>query len=114
MRGRHGAQYVAQCVACAALTLFVWQEFTNLTADKRPGAGVRAEVHRQVAFRPERAAALETPSRGRPLLNAEVPDQLTLLEDRAPPDLLENARRKLLRTVSHGFAHLLREQRRFT
>ena len=25
MRGRHGVQYVAQCVACAALTLVVWQ-----------------------------------------------------------------------------------------
>ena len=23
--GRHGVQYVAQCVACAALTLDVWQ-----------------------------------------------------------------------------------------
>ena len=25
MSGRHGVQYVAQCVACAALTLVVWQ-----------------------------------------------------------------------------------------
>jgi hypothetical protein len=25
MSGRHGVQYVAQCVACAALTLAVWQ-----------------------------------------------------------------------------------------
>ena len=25
MSGRHGVQYVAQCVACAALTLFFWQ-----------------------------------------------------------------------------------------
>ena len=25
MSGRHGAQDVAQCVACAALTLVVWQ-----------------------------------------------------------------------------------------
>ena len=25
MRGRHGLQYVAQCVACAALTPVVWQ-----------------------------------------------------------------------------------------
>ena len=24
MSGRHGVQYVAQCVACAALTLVVW------------------------------------------------------------------------------------------
>ena len=30
MSGRHGVQYVAQCVACAALTLVVWQEITNL------------------------------------------------------------------------------------
>ncbi len=25
MSGRHGVQYVAQCVACAALSLVVWQ-----------------------------------------------------------------------------------------
>ena len=25
MSGRHGVQYVAQCVACAALTPVVWQ-----------------------------------------------------------------------------------------
>ena len=25
MSGRHGVQYVAQCVACATLTLVVWQ-----------------------------------------------------------------------------------------
>jgi len=25
MSGRHGVQYVAQCAACAALTLVVWQ-----------------------------------------------------------------------------------------
>jgi len=25
MSGRHGVQYVAECVACAALTLVVWQ-----------------------------------------------------------------------------------------
>ena len=29
--GRHGVQYVAQCVACAALTLVVWQSTTNLS-----------------------------------------------------------------------------------
>ena len=30
MSGRHGVQYVAQCVACAALTPVVWQYITNL------------------------------------------------------------------------------------
>ena len=35
MRGRHGVQYVAQCVACAALTPVVWQEITNLPLNKR-------------------------------------------------------------------------------
>ena len=32
MSGRHGVQYVAQCVACAALTLVVRQSITNLCA----------------------------------------------------------------------------------
>ena len=31
MSGRHGVQYVAQCVACAALTPVVWQKTTNLS-----------------------------------------------------------------------------------
>ena len=31
MSGRHGVQYVAQCVACAALTLVVRQWITNLS-----------------------------------------------------------------------------------
>ena len=31
LSGRHGVQYVAQCVACAALTLVVWQKITNLS-----------------------------------------------------------------------------------
>ena len=31
MSGRHGVQYVAQCVACAALTLVVWKHITNLS-----------------------------------------------------------------------------------
>ena len=31
MSGRHGVQYVAQCVACAALTLVVRQYITNLS-----------------------------------------------------------------------------------
>ena len=31
MCGRHGVQYVAQCVACAALTLVVRQSITNLS-----------------------------------------------------------------------------------
>ena len=31
MSGRHGVQYVAQCVACAALTPVVWQYITNLS-----------------------------------------------------------------------------------
>ena len=30
MSCRHGKQYVAQCVACAALTMVVWQSITNL------------------------------------------------------------------------------------
>ena len=29
--GRRGVQYVAQCVACAALSLVVWQEITNIS-----------------------------------------------------------------------------------
>jgi hypothetical protein len=32
MSGRHGVQYVAQCVACATLMLLVWQQITNLSA----------------------------------------------------------------------------------
>ena len=35
MSGRHGAQYVAQCVACAALTLAIRQQITNLANDER-------------------------------------------------------------------------------
>ena len=31
MSGRHGVQYVAQCVACAALTLVIWQYITNIS-----------------------------------------------------------------------------------
>ena len=31
MSGRHGVQYAAQCVACAALTPVVWQYITNLS-----------------------------------------------------------------------------------
>ena len=31
MSGRHGVQYMAQCVACAALTLVVRQQITNLS-----------------------------------------------------------------------------------
>ena len=31
MSGRHGVRYVAQCVACAALTPVVWQYITNLS-----------------------------------------------------------------------------------
>ena len=34
--GRNKIQYVAQCVACAALTLVVWQYITNI-----PSANIR-------------------------------------------------------------------------
>ena len=37
MSGRHGLQYVAQCVACAALTLVVWQKDTNLSLSSCEG-----------------------------------------------------------------------------
>ena len=33
MSGRHVVQYVAQCVACAALTLVVWQYITDLSQE---------------------------------------------------------------------------------
>ena len=35
MSGRHGVLYVAQCVACAALTLATWQQITNLANGER-------------------------------------------------------------------------------
>ena len=35
MSGRHGVQYVAQCVACAAMTLDVGEPITNLSAAER-------------------------------------------------------------------------------
>ena len=39
MSGRHGVLYVAQCVACAALTLAAWQQITNLADDEAAGSG---------------------------------------------------------------------------
>jgi len=36
--GRHGVQYVAQCVACAALMLDVWQQIANLSLELRLAA----------------------------------------------------------------------------
>ena len=33
MSGRHVVPYVAQCVACAALTLVAWQQIANLSTD---------------------------------------------------------------------------------
>ena len=35
MSGRHEVQYVAQCVASAALTLVVWQYIANLSRHGR-------------------------------------------------------------------------------
>jgi len=65
VRGRHGAQNVAQCVACVALTLVVWQYITDLrlslpSAVKRLKLGVwgfgvqillRMQLFRGLGFR---------------------------------------------------------------
>ena len=51
MSGRHGVQYVAQCVACAALTPVVWQYITHLS-EGRLAAGLKTREpgpRRQVA-----------------------------------------------------------------
>jgi hypothetical protein len=46
MSGRHGVQYAAQCVACAALTLFVWKQITNLYDRSTEGDGAATRVDR--------------------------------------------------------------------
>ena len=45
MSSRHGVQHEAQCVACAALTLVVWQSIINLPfgGEAHPGRGLCRE-----------------------------------------------------------------------
>ena len=43
MSGRHGVQYLAQCVACAALTLVARHEIANLSVKKPVCARVARE-----------------------------------------------------------------------
>jgi hypothetical protein len=45
MSGRHGVQYVAKCVGCAALTPVVWQSITNLSTACLHSARIKPSVN---------------------------------------------------------------------
>ena len=67
MRGRQRVQYVAQCVACAALTLAVWQKNANFFATYETGGERHAAegVPRSPLLRPPRLGKQVHPNRFR-------------------------------------------------